>query len=268
MNLTYKEYTPSPALKPYVHCFWSLQADGFPNELSPVQRCFPSGMIEWITHVKGPSSIGFKDGRNFAFPQSLLTGICDRATPYAVYGQSEMFGIRLNPEAAMDILEINLKAFRNSFLDTTCLNDRKAIFLNNQLLEASTHAERIGQVEAFFINWLNRQNLVTNYFTEALRMLRSGDVPDIKALSRKVYVGERQLQRTFQNLLGISPKSYFRVVRLYRAHEMGLVNKSSFSDIAYSLGYSDPAHFTRDFKEYFGATPAAHFSSTNLKAVA
>jgi AraC-like DNA-binding protein len=268
MNLTYQEYTPTPALRPFVHCFWSLQADGHPHELSPVQRCFPSGMIEWITHVKGPSSIGFKDEGNFAFPQSLLTGICDRATAYVIYGHSEMFGIRLHPEAAMDLLDINLKVFRNSCLDTKDLNDRECNILNDQLLEASTHAERIRQVEAFFLNRLNRQNPESNYFTEALRMLRTEEAPSIKDLSRKVFVGERQLQRTFQSMLGISPKSYFRVIRLYKALEMGLANKGSFTDIAYRLGYADPAHFNRDFKEYFGIAPAAHFSSIGLKAVA
>ena len=268
MNLTYKEYTPTHTLKPTIHCFWSLQADGLPAEFSPVQRCFPSGMIEWITHVKGPSSIGFNEETSFAYPKSFFTGICDKATPYAVYGQSEMFGIRLNLEAALDLLGINLKVFRNSHLDAAELNDPECIILNNQLTEASTNAERIGQVEAFFTKRLNSIKPASNYFTEALRMLRNEDVPDIKDLSRKLYVGERQLQRTFQSILGISPKSYFRVVRLYKAHEMGLVNKANFSDIAYRLGYADPSHFTRDFKDYFGATPAAHFSSIGIKAIA
>jgi AraC-like DNA-binding protein len=83
-----------------------------------------------------------------------------------------------------------------------------------------------------------------------------------------VFVGERQLQRAFQSMLGISPKSYLRVIRLYKALEMGLANKGSFTDIAYCLGYADPSHFTRDFKDYFGATPAAHFSSIGIKAIA
>lgn len=251
-----------------MHCFWSLQADGLPHELSQVQRCFPSGMIEWITHVKGPSSLGFKGGTNFAYPQSLFTGICDKATPYVMYGKSEMFGTRLNPEAALDLLGIKLKAFRNSHLDTTEMNDNECNILNSQLTEASTTTERIGLVEAFFTKRLNSLKPANNYFTEALRMLRNNDVPDIKDLSRKVYVCERQLQRTFQNILGISPKSYFRVIRLYKAHEMVLMNKANFSDIAYHLGYADPAHFTRDFKDYFGAAPAAHFSSVGIKAIA
>jgi AraC-like DNA-binding protein len=82
-----------------------------------------------------------------------------------------------------------------------------------------------------------------------------------------VYVGERQLQRSFRENLGISPKNYLRVMRLYKAYQRGLIRKENFSNIAYQFGYADPAHFTRDFKDYFGVSPEQHFSSINMQWV-
>jgi AraC-like DNA-binding protein len=57
-------------------------------------------------------------------------------------------------------------------------------------------------------------------------------------------------------------------MRLYKAHQAGLIKEENYTNIAYNLGYADSAHFTRDFKSYFGVSPEQHFSNNNLKWMA
>lgn len=268
MNLTYKEYTPPPQLKPFVNCFWVMQSDGSSTELSPIQSCFSSGKVEWIIHAKGQNSLCFNDNGAMAFPSAFFTGINQRATQYALYGQSEIFGIRLNPEAAMALFEMNLKCFCNGHIDADCLGKRDITDLNGLVKKAPNTEERIVQVGAFLLKQFETRKADQNFLIKALTILQNEDSIEIKDLSRRLFVGERQLQRRFQTEIGISPKSYFRVVRLYKAHQMGLENRYNFSDIAYFLGYSDPAHFSRDFKEYFGKSPAELFLGKTIKKIA
>jgi AraC-like DNA-binding protein len=71
-------------------------------------------------------------------------------------------------------------------------------------------------------------------------------------------VGERQLQRMFKDNLGLSPKSYFRLMRF--RHAVASVRgrrEIDWLDLTHTLGYSDQSHFIRDFKAFAGVTPSA-----------
>lgn len=268
MNLFYKEYKPSDVLKPYVVGYWSMHTDGTDLETSPIQRCFPAGTIEWITQIRGKNMVGIKDDFQFNYPDSIFTGVCDRAAEWFGFGNSELFGVRLTPEGAIRLFGSPLKEYHNSFLNTEDFLASRITPVLSNMVSAETVKERIFIAETFLHSQIKYNEIERNYFTEALRLIRHHDELNIADLSKKVYVGERQLQRSFQNKMGITPKGYYKVMRLYKAHQLGLIRKDNFTNIAYQLGYADAAHFTRDFKDYFGVTPERHFSSTNMKWVA
>ncbi len=268
MNLFYKEYQPSEALKSYVIGYWSLHTDGKDFEPTPMQRCFPAGTIEWITQIRGRNMVGIRDGYQFNYPDSIFTGVCDKAAEWFGFGNSELFGVRLTPEGAIRLFGAPLTEYHNSFLNTEDFLASKITPIISNMISAETISERLFLVETFLHSQIKYKEIERNYFTEALKLIRHHDELNIADLSKKVYVGERQLQRSFQRYLGISPKSYYRVMRLYKAHQLGLIRKDNYTDIAYQFGYADAAHFTRDFKDYFGISPERHFSAINMKWVA
>jgi AraC-like DNA-binding protein len=74
-------------------------------------------------------------------------------------------------------------------------------------------------------------------------------------------IGERQLQRLFKTTVGIGPKLYSRIVRFRMAYEKAQSErKTSWTDVAYDHGYTDQAHFVKDFKTFTGLTPTALFN--------
>src|SRR6266540_2829865 len=72
-------------------------------------------------------------------------------------------------------------------------------------------------------------------------------------------LNKRTLQRLFARYVGVSPKWVIQRYRLHEAAEQ-LAAGASFSQatIALNLGYSDQAHFVRDFKAIIGVSPAAY----------
>jgi AraC-like DNA-binding protein len=84
-------------------------------------------------------------------------------------------------------------------------------------------------------------------------------VVKVENLVDRYGVGKRTLQRLFVKYVGVSPKWVIQRYRLHEAAEQlaagGSVNQSA---LALRLGYSDQAHFVRDFKAMVGTTPAQY----------
>lgn len=79
----------------------------------------------------------------------------------------------------------------------------------------------------------------------------------VAQLCERFHLTERSLQRLTARRLGLSPKWLIQRRRLHEAAEL-LRNRASAFDlaaVAADLGYSDQAHFTRDFRTVVGITP-------------
>jgi signal transduction histidine kinase/ligand-binding sensor domain-containing protein/DNA-binding response OmpR family regulator len=78
----------------------------------------------------------------------------------------------------------------------------------------------------------------------------------IEECSNEVGLSRTHFHKKLRALVGKSPSQYVRTVRLYRAKQMIEEEKGNVSEIAYSVGFSSPAYFSRCFKEEFGYSPS------------
>ena len=80
------------------------------------------------------------------------------------------------------------------------------------------------------------------------------------SLDELAYLSGRSLssfKREFQDIYGEPPARWIREKRLSKAHEMLQSSSLSVADIAYSLGFENPTHFSRIFKQQYGTAPSA-----------
>ncbi|MER1966423.1 GlxA family transcriptional regulator [Castellaniella sp. GW247-6E4] len=80
----------------------------------------------------------------------------------------------------------------------------------------------------------------------------------MEALSAKVGVSVRQLQRLFKESLGASPQIYARQIRLRMAKWLLLHTGRPISSIASGAGFADASHMGREFRRTFGVSPGAY----------
>jgi AraC-like DNA-binding protein len=89
------------------------------------------------------------------------------------------------------------------------------------------------------------------------RIAADRTINKVEDLAPSTGLGIRALQRLFREYVGISPKWVIRRARLHdaaaRLADTGHVN---LTRLAHELGYSDQAHFTRDFKAVVGRSPS------------
>ena len=90
-----------------------------------------------------------------------------------------------------------------------------------------------------------------------LRLMKHGEPRSVAELAREVNLSESHLTRLFRRQIGSSPGRFYRDARLDRARELIVSSFKSIKEVMAAVGWSDPSHFCRDFKQRFGASPRA-----------
>jgi AraC-like DNA-binding protein len=76
-------------------------------------------------------------------------------------------------------------------------------------------------------------------------------------LSRKMLMSESQLHRKIKALTDQSLSVFIRSVRLRRGRTLLQTTDQTVSEIAYAVGFTDLAYFSRSFSAAFGIAPSA-----------
>jgi len=86
----------------------------------------------------------------------------------------------------------------------------------------------------------------------------------LESIAREVGLSRAHFFRLFEASVGVPPKVYLNVVRMERAVEAVLNQGLSVSDISSQLGFAEPAHFTRFFRNHSGVSPREFRSVSRL----
>jgi len=77
-------------------------------------------------------------------------------------------------------------------------------------------------------------------------------------LADEISMGRRSLERKLAALTGESPTDVIKRVRLTRASKLLKKKSGNISEIALEVGFSNPAYFSKCFREQFGLTPSEY----------
>jgi AraC-like DNA-binding protein len=75
-------------------------------------------------------------------------------------------------------------------------------------------------------------------------------------LANQLHFSESQLYRKLKATSGKSTAIFIRSTRLQLAKDLLITTNKSISEIAYEVGFNDPAYFSRAFKKEFGQAPS------------
>ena len=97
--------------------------------------------------------------------------------------------------------------------------------------------------------------------TAVERIVARGGRVDVSRLAASLGVTRQHLARRFAAHVGVPPKTFCRVVRLWkvlRSTDRGRVN---WAGLAADLGYSDQSHLVTEFRSLTGLTPSRWIAS-------
>lgn len=250
------EYNPSLHLGAYVELFWFGQFNLTQTPLLS-QRVIPNGYIELIIHLTD-AHCELLQGRDYeTSPDYTVIGLFTQ--PYDVHFRKtvRVFGIRFKPEGIYHVFGMPASEIHAAFADMESFTGRNFREFTNKIRASDSVGEMIKLSEGYLLGNVNRRRLDLSYLNRAAEIIRrKKGLISMEELSGKAYISMRQLEREFRQKVGLSPKNYMRIARLNEVNRiLNNGRRLMLTDVSYTCGYSDQAHFIRDFKHFTGESP-------------
>lgn len=242
---------PSPALAGYVQRFWWLAGDA--SRVYDEQMLHPDGGSGVIFNFADPLMF---DGAAHR-PGMLVAGPQLTSTRLQLAGQVKLMGVRFHPGMGA--------AFFGMSLDELCgFHDADELrpelsYLTEQLADLTRDVQQALVERALVARLRDLQGHRSPVQLLLTRIAASQGRERLADLLREVPLGQRQLERLFRYQVGLTPKQYSRIQRVALVRHQ-LRAGEPLLDTAMACGYSDQAHFIRDFKAVVGMTPGQYRS--------
>lgn len=253
-------HIPSAHLRPYIRQFWAMSC----LVKEPyTQRIIPSGMAELTFYLgKTPKVTGRLNPFNDRF---LLSGHTNGFSDLLITDDLSLFSITFHPEGLMAFFRVPASELFNRSLPLCAVSPDLATRLTHSLEDAPDTLSRVAIAEKAFTDLLHRE--IRKYehsrMQHTIRIIKStqGKAP-ITRLASEACLSRKQLERQFNDLVGVSPKQYLKTIRLQAALFRKATDPSiSMAALACDCGYFDQAHLTHDFKTLTGLTPLQYFET-------
>lgn len=254
---------PCPLLQPYIHSFVYTKFEGEESSIQLDQ--FPTGYTA-IAYMLGPSAIETTDLSNDRTFRAKLsfTGQLKKFTPLQSAPYSAVYAV-LKPVGASQFLSDPLHCFTDSFTELADMVPNNNIY--QHLDDCNNHPQQvITTMEEWLLNLMIEKKKATSWQSSAARPRLSAILKkmtinkgklSIEEICRDFHIPQRTLEVQFNNNIGISPKSFSRMLRINHAHKQWIVlKKNDWQEIIHECNYFDQAHFIKEFKTFFGYTPA------------
>jgi len=137
--MQYRELSPAPVLRPYVRCYWTMEAPAT-GEAGP-QRVLPDGCVEIVINL-GARFVRHLATHSELQPRVLVVGPTTRHLAIAPTGVVRLIGIRFSPGGALPFLSVAPREVRD---EAPCLDD-VAPPLEGPVIEELAAAGRKGVV--------------------------------------------------------------------------------------------------------------------------
>jgi AraC-like DNA-binding protein len=158
---------------------------------------------------------------------------------------------------------VPVSGFSDKIVSLRDVFDRRGDELDRAVLAEDTDLSRIKIVENFFLVHLPGMDEADENVPKVTEIVyevaKDRGILKVQDLVDRYGLNQRTLQRLFAKYVGVSPKWVIQRYRLLEAAAQLATGESiSQAELALSLGYSDQAHFIRDFKSMVGVSPAAY----------
>ncbi|HZS45744.1 MAG TPA: helix-turn-helix domain-containing protein [Blastocatellia bacterium] len=245
-DISHTRTLPSPDLRFFIEHFWIIKWDLRDRE--PVQaEVLPHPSIHLV----------------FERDNTRLAGVSRGKFTRTLQDKGGVFGIKFRPGAFYPFLNAPVSGLRDKTIipwPIFGMSQREGVELENAILSAASEESAIDIAENFLRQILPEQDenvVVINQIVK--RMINDQTITKVDDLVSLFGINKREMQRLFNQYVGVSPKW---VIKRYRLHEaVERLNNGDPVDLtrlAVDLGYFDQAHFIKDFKSFVGKSPGEY----------
>lgn len=234
----YCEYKPTAALSPFIRCFWEMK------ECEKPALIIPDTCMDIVFSFNGSE-----------YADSGFCAIDDSAHLSAAHSVSQ-FGIRFYAWSACLFTAESFSGTRNGSFDISAFFPDIRRELLPKIMRESTLESRAKASEEYLLKRLDIGRMNSDVMNSIYDMIVSKGTIKTAELAAANAVSVRQLERTFGEKIGVSPKLLSSLIRYQLIWQELRTKPYNALDLAAEFGYSDQSHLLRDFKRFHSLLPS------------
>ncbi|HVI47727.1 MAG TPA: helix-turn-helix domain-containing protein [Chitinophaga sp.] len=244
-DVRYMEVPPHAGLQGYIYCYWQLS--------TPVSLVAPfsyhvvaDGCIDIYFETADPANI-------------FIKGFSSVYTAFPLPAAFNYTGIRFLPAAFPLLYNINAATLTGRDERLKDVLPRHAAGITDVAQRETSLAAIAFRLDEYFLKQTGNSKVHTDgRVWEAIDNICSSKGLQPLKEATDTGISPRQLRRLFEFYVGDTPKVFSKVIRFQhflhaRPSAASIRQHKSFFD----AGYSDQAHFIKEFKTMYGLTPTA-----------
>jgi AraC-like DNA-binding protein len=243
-RIKHERYYPSEDLAPFIEHFWIVEWDLRGREPF-LAETLPHPSVHMAFYHDGRAEIGGPATAKFSTQLEDAGGV---------------FAAKFTPAGFYPFARGPVSRFTDTKTNIGDIFGESGIALAHQIHAAATIEGRVSLLETFLRARLPAHDENVETISRMVYATANDrEITKVEQLADRNAVTVRSLQRMFAKYVGVSPKWVIRRYRLHEAAEqLGNGSTVDYADLAVELGYSDQAHFLRDFKSVVGVSPGAY----------
>jgi len=247
----YETYPPPAELSRYVECFWHWKSESSSQEN---QLILPDAAPELIVHLGTVPSAWSKATGWQDQPQAFIYCAARRCLDLRVPASMDVFAVRFRP---WGLSRFNLGKM-SEMLDRAVSPAQGLEDLGPRVVKAveseGTDETRRGRVNELLLSELEIDSPRAGLISALIDALNGAENP-AQRLAAQLSRSSRTVRRLWRELVGISPRSYAKLMRFHRA--LAFVEQGQpLVAVAAECGYADQAHMGRQIRQLSGLPPS------------
>lgn len=263
-----KNLLPKPALREFVRKYqvirWHFEASAY----TPPKILAPRPEHSLAFYIKDPQYFTFLDSpKTIEYPKSIICGVHNETIVRNCSHDFLTIKVVFQPCALYRITGIPAHELVTNFYDAEAVFGKELAALNQRLCSTDKMDEMLQHIE-FCLEKVILNNAKNKHGVDDIANLMFGVKPlgTLEEMARMSTLSVRQFIRKFEERVGISPKTFDRIIRFDKAYR--LKNNQPDLDwlsIALLSGYYDYQHLAKDYKDFTKTTPVSSYE-IDLKA--
>ena len=248
---------PAPQLKEFVRRYAQIEMSTLGETVAwPI----PARSIPSLEFTFGdPYSVRQIDGLSAepTRPAMLIGAKTCRRIQLESRGHIDTFGMLFQPTGLQQLFSLPGGLLVDEHYDADSVLGSSFVSLHARLGEAGSFEQRVKIADEFMSDFIPRADSPLRFGEIVNRMISCQGCVRVQALAENAGLSLRQFERRFAQHLGISPKTYARILRfeaaLYKKSRSSLL---SWTSVAHEMGYCDQAQMIHDFRSLSGESPS------------
>ncbi|SHG45744.1 helix-turn-helix domain-containing protein [Flagellimonas flava] len=258
-----KAYKPNLFISEFISCYFEVDMAQIAGESK--ELVWPDGTFGLLFLEKNKEVYRNLDTNTELLNISKTSFFGQKTKPVNyqyLQGNKTSFGIKIKPKGVPLFIDDSLGSTKDCFFEVDIIS-RKLSILESKIFDSNSIQEKIAIIDDFIFKSLKLKSSESDYilFSKITGHIdqKKGDI-SLSDLYEEFNLNYKKVERLFNFYLGVTPKTYLRIVRFNNSIQLqSQLKELNLTQLGNELGFYDQSHFIREFKRFSTLTPKDFF---------